>query len=345
MHLTSAPLRAASPETSLTGNERLPRCLCKETTWTDSRLCTSVMQGQEHSFIQAGSVQIPRNWFSCPTVQLQLFWVGCVGVRLGQDVAIPVLVEGVLQRVSMRGQALSRKQRVTETQKLHAGISQVLSQVTPGHPLQSCPCAQGLHTRACVKRAHTHPLQTIYSLWLISDITGLGSDPRHLPGAEAAERQLKVSQVPLSLTAGHPCAHPCTLMAPPLSPPGFLGRSRGPSVLLLALGSSALPAAAGSHSPWTHKPGMVRSCSGAPARTESPGREGQSSQTKISSWAQVPLPTVNVNQASLPTSTAKSTTFICQLDSGQLFRCLNLEQKLKEIEQQNKLNLSFSGEN
>lgn len=69
-------------------------------------LRTSVMQGQQDSFIQAGSVQIPRDWFSCPAVQLQLLRVGCMGVGLGQDVAIAVLVEGVLQGVPVGGQAL-----------------------------------------------------------------------------------------------------------------------------------------------------------------------------------------------------------------------------------------------
>lgn len=76
--------------------------LCNET-----QPCTSVVQRQQDSFIQAGSVQIPRDWFSCPTVQLQLLRVGGVGVRLGQDVAIAVLVEGVLQGVPVGGQALS----------------------------------------------------------------------------------------------------------------------------------------------------------------------------------------------------------------------------------------------
>lgn len=149
--LTSAPLRAVAPETSVTGNERLLRCLCKETQPAEiNQLCTSVMQCQEDPFIQAGSVQIPRDWFSCPTVQLQLFWVGCVGVRLGQDVAIAVLVERVLQRVPMVGQALSRKQRVTETQKHHC-VTSCCHTSPQDTPLQSSPCAQGLHTRVCVK--------------------------------------------------------------------------------------------------------------------------------------------------------------------------------------------------
>lgn len=113
------------------------------------------MQCQEDSLIQAGSVQVPRNWFSCPTVQLQLFRVGGVGVRLGQDVAIAVLVEGVLQGVPVRGQALSCEQRVTGTHKHHAGISRGWHLSPQDTPLQSCPCAQGLRS---------HPLQIIDSL-------------------------------------------------------------------------------------------------------------------------------------------------------------------------------------
>lgn len=59
------------------------------------------MQRQEDPFIQAGSVEVPRNWFSCPAVQLQLLRVGCVGVGLSQDVTIAILIEGVLQGVAV----------------------------------------------------------------------------------------------------------------------------------------------------------------------------------------------------------------------------------------------------
>lgn len=92
----------------------------------DSQLRTSVVQSQEDSFVQAGSVEVPGNGLPCPTVQLQFLGVRCVGVGLSQDVPIPVFIKGVLQRVPMGQQALSREQRVAATQELQAGIAQWL---------------------------------------------------------------------------------------------------------------------------------------------------------------------------------------------------------------------------
>ena len=73
---------------------------------------TSVMQGQQDSLVQTGSVQVSRNGLPCPAVQLQFLRVRCMGVRFGQDVAVPVLVEGVLQGVAVGRQTLGRKERV-----------------------------------------------------------------------------------------------------------------------------------------------------------------------------------------------------------------------------------------
>lgn len=70
------------------------------------------MQGQQDSLVQAGSVQVPRNGLPRPAVQLQLLWVRRVGVWFRQDVAVAVLVEGVLQGVPMGGQTLGRKEWV-----------------------------------------------------------------------------------------------------------------------------------------------------------------------------------------------------------------------------------------
>lgn len=67
---------------------------------------TSVVQGQQHPLIQAGPVQVTRDGFARPAVQLQLLRVRSVRIRLGQDVAVAVLVEGVLQRVAVGGQPL-----------------------------------------------------------------------------------------------------------------------------------------------------------------------------------------------------------------------------------------------
>lgn len=126
-------------------------------------------------------------------------------------------------------------------------------------------------------------------------------------------------------------------MAPLLSPPGFLGCARGAPVLLLALGPSALAAAPGSHSPCTHKPAPLRSCQ----RQRPPARHprGQSSHTKSAPGLRCLLATATV------TANEHSKAHNFHVAFSQLLRCLNLEWKLKEIEQQNKLNLSFSGEN
>lgn len=67
---------------------------------------TSVMQGQQHPLIQTGSVQVTGDGFARPAVQLQLLRVGSVRIGLGQDVAVAVLVEGVLERVAVGGQPL-----------------------------------------------------------------------------------------------------------------------------------------------------------------------------------------------------------------------------------------------
>lgn len=74
---------------------------CGYTTFLISQLRTSVVQGQEDSFVEAGSVEVPRNWLPCPAVQLQLLWVRSVGVGLSQDVTIAVFIKGVLQRIAM----------------------------------------------------------------------------------------------------------------------------------------------------------------------------------------------------------------------------------------------------
>lgn len=64
------------------------------------------MQGQQHPLIQAGPVQVTRDGFASPAVQLQLLRVWSVRIRLGQDVAVAVLVEWVLERVAVGGQPL-----------------------------------------------------------------------------------------------------------------------------------------------------------------------------------------------------------------------------------------------
>lgn len=67
---------------------------------------TPIMQGEQHSLIETCSVQISGDGFSCPAVQLKLFWVRCVGVWLSQDVTIAVFVKRVLKRIAVRRQAL-----------------------------------------------------------------------------------------------------------------------------------------------------------------------------------------------------------------------------------------------
>ena len=74
---------------------------------------TSVVQRQQHPLVQAGPVEVPGDGLAGPAVQLQLLRVGRVRVRLCQDVAVAVLVEGVLQGVAMRGETLSREQGIT----------------------------------------------------------------------------------------------------------------------------------------------------------------------------------------------------------------------------------------
>lgn len=75
------------------------------------------MQGEQHSLIETRSVQVSGDGLSRPAVQLQLLWVGCVWVWLGQDVAIAVFVKRVLKRIAVRRQALCCKQRVTGDQE------------------------------------------------------------------------------------------------------------------------------------------------------------------------------------------------------------------------------------
>lgn len=67
---------------------------------------TSVVQGQQHPLVQTGPVQITGDGFARPAVQLQLLRVRGVRIWLGQDVAVAVLVEGVLERVAVGGQPL-----------------------------------------------------------------------------------------------------------------------------------------------------------------------------------------------------------------------------------------------
>lgn len=64
------------------------------------------MKSEQDSLIKTGSVQVSGDWFSCPAVQLQLLWIRCMRVRLGQNVAIAVFVKRVFKGIAMRRQAL-----------------------------------------------------------------------------------------------------------------------------------------------------------------------------------------------------------------------------------------------
>lgn len=146
--LIFALLKAIMSKTSVTGNVRLQEdAPCAEPvahSQTISKLCTSVVQRQEDPFVQAGSVEVPRNGFSCPTVQLQLLWVWRVGVGLSQDVPIPVFIEGVLQGVTVGRQALRRKQRVAAGHKKDRRASHITSRRRTTS--WSCICrARSLH--------------------------------------------------------------------------------------------------------------------------------------------------------------------------------------------------------
>lgn len=88
-------------------------------------------------------------------------------------------------------------------------------------PLQSCPCAQGLHSCQCETSAVIHCKSLIAcDPSVMSSVTpqGSGVTPRHPPRAETAGRQLRASQVLLSLTGIHPCTHPVLIPIPTPAP-------------------------------------------------------------------------------------------------------------------------------
>ncbi len=70
------------------------------------------MESQQHPLIQTGSVQITRDGFTSPAVQLQLLRVWSVRIWFCQDVTVAIFVKGMLQWVTMRRQALGGEQRV-----------------------------------------------------------------------------------------------------------------------------------------------------------------------------------------------------------------------------------------
>lgn len=69
-------------------------------------LRTSVVQGQQHLLVQTGPVQISGDRFASPAVQLELFRVWGMGVWFCQDVTVPVFIEGMFERVTVRRQPL-----------------------------------------------------------------------------------------------------------------------------------------------------------------------------------------------------------------------------------------------
>lgn len=144
---------------------------------------------------------------------------------------------------------------------------------------------------------------------MMSSVTsqGSGMTPRYPPRAETTGRQLRESQVPLSLTGAHPCALPdvtpaLTSVFSWLSPwclrPAACAWLPGPS----RCHQQPFPL----HTHTGHHQGLS-------APTEPSGTRGTAAKPKP--CPQVPLPTVSVNQTSLPTSTAKSTTAMWLLAS------------------------------